>query len=66
MNVRQRWRAGPGRANDPAFYVVYLCTAAAIVAAELLGRDGPLLWPGGRIWPVAAGIALIVVIPGIW
>jgi protein-S-isoprenylcysteine O-methyltransferase Ste14 len=60
MNVRQRWRAGRWRAHDPTYYLLYLCVAASIVAAELLGRRGSLLWPGGRIWPVAAGMTLLV------
>ena len=59
MNVRQRWRAGRRRAHDPTYFVVYLCAAAAIVVSELLGRRGPLPWPGGRIWPVAAGLTLL-------
>jgi protein-S-isoprenylcysteine O-methyltransferase Ste14 len=60
MNARQRWRAGRWRAHDPTYFVVYLCVAAAIIVSELLGRRGPLLWPGGRIWPVAAGLTLLV------
>jgi protein-S-isoprenylcysteine O-methyltransferase Ste14 len=60
MNVRQRWRAGRFRAHDPTYFVVYLCVAAAIIVSELLGRRGLLLWPGGRIWPVAAGLTLLV------
>jgi protein-S-isoprenylcysteine O-methyltransferase Ste14 len=34
--------------------------AGSVVAAMFLGRYGPLPWPGGRVWPVAAGFALIV------
>jgi protein-S-isoprenylcysteine O-methyltransferase Ste14 len=60
MNVRQRWRAGRRHAHDPTYFVVYLCVAAAIVVSELLGRRGSLLWPGGRIWPVAAGMTLLL------
>ena len=61
MNVRQRWRAHRWRSNDPTYYVVYSCVAGSVVASVLLGRKGPLLlWPGGRIWPVAAGMALLI------
>jgi protein-S-isoprenylcysteine O-methyltransferase len=58
MNVRQR--AGRWRADDPTYYVLYLCIVAAIVAAQMLGRHGPLPWPGGPIWPVAVGMTLLV------
>ena len=60
MNVRQRWRAGGPAARDPTVLVLLACIAGAIVAAEQLGRRGPLRWPGGLVWPVAAGIVLIV------
>lgn len=32
-----------------------------MLAAARLGRYGPLLWPGGRLWPLLAGIVLIVI-----
>jgi protein-S-isoprenylcysteine O-methyltransferase Ste14 len=32
---------------------------AAIVVAEVLGRRGGLPWPGGLVWPVVAGLALM-------
>jgi hypothetical protein len=35
------------------------CIGGAIVAAEELGRSGVLPWPGGLLWPVVAGLALI-------
>jgi protein-S-isoprenylcysteine O-methyltransferase Ste14 len=60
MNVRQRWRAGGPAARDPTVVVLFACIVGAIVAAEQLGRRGPLRWPGGLVWPVAAGIAAIV------
>jgi protein-S-isoprenylcysteine O-methyltransferase Ste14 len=61
MNIRQRLRVGGGlRLRDPTALVLIACLGASIVAADLLGRDGGVLWPGGRLWPVIAGIALIV------
>jgi protein-S-isoprenylcysteine O-methyltransferase Ste14 len=62
MNVRQWRRGGRGLSltQDPTYVLMYVTIAAAIVAAQVLGRRGGLLWPGGRIWPVAAGLALIV------
>jgi protein-S-isoprenylcysteine O-methyltransferase Ste14 len=61
MNIRQRLRVGGGLTlRDPTALVLIACLGASIVAAELLGRDGGVLWPGGRLWPVIAGIALIV------
>jgi protein-S-isoprenylcysteine O-methyltransferase Ste14 len=32
---------------------------AAVFAAEALGRRGRLLWPGGLVWPVVAGLVLM-------
>jgi protein-S-isoprenylcysteine O-methyltransferase Ste14 len=59
MTVRQRWRAGRPAARDPTALALVACIVAAIVAAEQLGRRGSLPWPGGLVWPVAAGVALI-------
>jgi len=60
MNVRQWLRAGRSLSRDPTLALVYVCVAASVVAAQLLGRRGGLLWPGGRLWPVVAGVVLIV------
>ncbi len=62
MNVRQWLRAGRGftLTRDPTYVLVYVTVAAAVIAAQVLGRRGGLLWPGGRIWPVAGGLTLIV------
>jgi protein-S-isoprenylcysteine O-methyltransferase Ste14 len=59
MAVRQRLRVGGLPARDPSGLVLSAGIAGSIFAAVRLGRDGPLLWPGGRVWPVVAGIALI-------
>jgi protein-S-isoprenylcysteine O-methyltransferase Ste14 len=59
MNVRQRWRAGGPAARDPTAIVLSACIVAAVITAEQLGRKGRLPWPGGLVWPVAAGLALI-------
>ena len=60
MNVRQRWRAGGPAARDPTVVILFACIIGAVVAAEQLGQHGPLRWPGGLVWPVAAGLVLIV------
>ena len=61
MAVRQRLRVGGLPARDPSALVLSLCVAGSIFAAIRLGRDGPAPWPGGRLWPVIAGIVLIAV-----
>jgi protein-S-isoprenylcysteine O-methyltransferase Ste14 len=63
MNARQWLRAGRGFAltRDPTYVLVYVTVAAAVIAAQVLGRRGGLLWPGGRTWPVVTGLTLIVV-----
>jgi protein-S-isoprenylcysteine O-methyltransferase Ste14 len=64
----QRWRAGhrtPLSFQDPSSVVVGLSIAASIVAAVELGRHGAVLWPGGRLWPVIAGIVLVAAGTGI-
>jgi protein-S-isoprenylcysteine O-methyltransferase Ste14 len=60
MNVRQWLRAGRGLSRDPTYVLMYVTVAAAVIAAQVLGRRGGLLWPGGRIWPVVTGLTLIV------
>ena len=60
MSVRQRWRAGHLTARDPTALVVIVCIGGSVFAAERIGRHGGVLWPGGRLWPVVAGIALVV------
>jgi protein-S-isoprenylcysteine O-methyltransferase Ste14 len=62
MNVRQWLRAGRGLTltRDPTYVLMYVTVAASVIAAQVLGRRGGLLWPGGRIWPVAAGLTMIV------
>jgi protein-S-isoprenylcysteine O-methyltransferase Ste14 len=59
MRVRQRLRASGPPAWDRSAFVLLPCLVAAIVLAQVLGRRGGLLWPGGLVWPVVAGIALI-------
>jgi protein-S-isoprenylcysteine O-methyltransferase Ste14 len=60
MNVRQRWRARSGVRIDPTFWVLYVCIAGSVLLSQVLGRTGYLLWPGGRLWPVVAGLVLMV------
>ncbi len=59
MRMRQRslLRGRPGR--DPSGVVLAACLTASVVASIQLGLHGPLLWPGGRVWPFVAGIILI-------
>jgi len=59
MRARQRRQAGRLASADPTFAVLIGCLVAAVIAAEVLGRDGRLPWPGGLAWPAVAGIALI-------
>ncbi len=59
MRVRQGRRAGGPATRDPTAFVLIPCLVAAVIAAEQLGRHGPLPWPGGLVWPVVAGVALI-------
>jgi protein-S-isoprenylcysteine O-methyltransferase Ste14 len=59
MGVLQRLRATGPDTRDPSYFVLLLALLAAVVAAEVLGRRGRLLWPGGLVWPVAAGLVLI-------
>ncbi len=59
MGTRQRLRAAGPAARDPTAFVLIVSLMAAIVAAEALGRDGQLPWPGGLAWPVVVGVALI-------
>jgi protein-S-isoprenylcysteine O-methyltransferase Ste14 len=60
MRARQRRQAGRPAPADPTFSVLIACLVAAVAAAEMLGRDGRLPWPGGLAWPAVAGIALII------
>jgi len=59
MMVRQRWRVGRMPPRDPSGLVLGLCIPGSIFAAVRLGRDGPLPWSGGRLWPVVAGLCLV-------
>ena len=59
MRVLQRLRATGPDTRDPSYFVLLLALVAAVVAAEVLGRRGRLLWPGGLVWPVVAGLVLM-------
>ena len=60
MRVRQRFLSrGPGTVDRSAF-ILLPCMAGSVVLAEVLGRRGGLPWPGGLVWPFAAGMVLIV------
>jgi protein-S-isoprenylcysteine O-methyltransferase Ste14 len=61
MRVRQRLRASGPAAPDPSAFVLMPALVAVVIAAEVLGRRGGLPWPGGLIWPVVTGVALIVI-----
>ena len=60
MNVRQWLRAGRSLSRDPTYAAMYVSVAASVIAAQVLGHRGGLIWPGGRLWPVVAGLAMIV------
>lgn len=59
MRTIQRMRTTEP-SDDRSFLVLIPCIAGSIAAAEVLGRRGRLLWPGGLYWPFVAGIVLIV------
>jgi protein-S-isoprenylcysteine O-methyltransferase Ste14 len=59
MGGLQRLRATGPDTRDPSYFVLLLALVASVLAAEVLGRRGRLLWPGGLVWPVVAGLALV-------
>jgi protein-S-isoprenylcysteine O-methyltransferase Ste14 len=59
LSVVQRLRARTRGRLDPSYFVLVACAAGGVVLGEVLGRRGPLVWPGGLVWPVAAGVTLI-------
>lgn len=68
MRMVQRLRAGHRTLlslQDPSSVVVGGALAGSVIVSQVLGRRGGLLWPGGRLWPVVAGIALIAAGAGI-
>jgi protein-S-isoprenylcysteine O-methyltransferase Ste14 len=59
MRVRQRFLSrGPATVDRSAF-ILLPAMAGCVVLAEVLGRHGGLPWPGGLVWPFAAGMVLI-------
>ena len=56
MSLRQAWRIRRWPNRDPSGLVLILCLAGAIFAAVRLGMDDVVPWPGGRVWPVVAGM----------
>jgi protein-S-isoprenylcysteine O-methyltransferase Ste14 len=61
MRMRQRSLLHRAPASDPSGVVLAVCLTASVVASIQLGQHGPLLWPGGRVWPFVAGLILIAV-----
>ncbi len=59
MMLRQRRLAAGPPARDRTAFAMLAGYAGSILAATLLGREDPLPWPGGRVWPVLAGLVLI-------
>jgi protein-S-isoprenylcysteine O-methyltransferase Ste14 len=59
MRVRQRMRATGAASGDRTYYVLIPALVGSVIAAEILGRRGGLPWPGGVVWPFAAGLVLI-------
>jgi protein-S-isoprenylcysteine O-methyltransferase Ste14 len=57
--VIQARRAGGTATRDPSYFVLLAGIIGGIVAAEVLGGRGQLPWPGGPVWPFAAGMVLI-------
>jgi protein-S-isoprenylcysteine O-methyltransferase Ste14 len=60
MCVRQRLLAGTRPTRDLTGIAAFVGIGGSIYAAMRLGRSGPLLWPGGLVWPVVVGFVLIV------
>jgi protein-S-isoprenylcysteine O-methyltransferase Ste14 len=59
MRTSQRLRTTEP-SDDRSYLVLLPCIAGSVIAAEVLGRRGRLLWPGGLDWPFVAGMVLIV------
>jgi protein-S-isoprenylcysteine O-methyltransferase Ste14 len=57
--MRQRSLLQGRAARDPSGVILVACLTAAIVAAIQLGQHGPLLWPGGGVWPLVVGLVLV-------
>lgn len=60
MHIRQAPRTGTEQPADRTSAAVSLSLYLGIIAAEVLGHDGHMPWPGGSVWPVLTGIALIL------
>jgi protein-S-isoprenylcysteine O-methyltransferase Ste14 len=59
MRMRQRSLLRGRAARDPSGVILAACLTASVVASIQLGQHGPLLWPGGRLWPLVAGLVLL-------
>ncbi len=60
MRVRQHLQSRGPAAVDRSAFVLVPCLVGSVILAEVLGRRGGLPWPGGLVWPFAAGMVLIV------
>lgn len=58
--VGQRLRSKGPPSFDRSAFVLIPSMLASVIVAQVLGRHGGLPWPGGLLWPVVAGIVLIV------
>lgn len=61
MRTRQGMRARGAARWDPSEFILIPSLVASVIAAEVLGRRGGLPWPGGLVWPVVAGVVMIIV-----
>jgi len=57
--VRQHLRSQGPASLDRSAFVLVPSLVAAVVVTQLLGRRGALVWPGGLLWPVVAGVVLM-------
>ncbi len=59
MTIRQRRLAPDSQARDRTAFFMLACSVGSVLAAAQLGGEGRLPWPGGAVWPIALGLALV-------
>jgi protein-S-isoprenylcysteine O-methyltransferase Ste14 len=59
MTIRQRRLAPDSQARDRTALFMLACSVGSVLVAAQLGGEGRLPWPGGVVWPIALGLALV-------